>query len=261
MGGRSGVFIMLEVEGISKKFVKGVLGGQTVEAVKDVSFSLPEGKTLGIVGNSGCGKSTVARILLSLLTPDTGSARIDGEELFLGDRRKDRARTRKIQMIFQHPESSLDPAKKIQYSLEEPMKIHGMFHREGRRDRIRQLMDLVDLREDLLDRRPRQLSGGEAQRVMIARALTLEPKILILDEPTSMLDVSVQAQVLNLLKELQEKMGLSYVFISHDIAVVRWFCHHMAVMRQGRFVEMGRTEEVMENPKHEFTKKLLTTRL
>ena len=230
---------MLEVEGVSKKFVKGVLRGQTVEAVKEVSFSLPEGKTLGIVGNSGCGKTTLARILLSLLTPDRGSVRIDGEELFSKGKNRDRARTRKIQMIFQNPESSLDPAKKIGYSLEEPMKSHGMYDRGGRRDRICQLMDLVDLREDLLDRRPHQLSGGEAQRVMIARALTLKPKILILDEPTSMLDVSVQAQVLNLLKDLQENLGLSYVFISHDIPVVRWFCHDIAVMRQGRFVEMG----------------------
>ncbi len=252
---------MLEAEQISKKFVKGVLRRQTVEAVKEVSFSLPEGKTLGIVGNSGCGKSTVARILLSLLTPDTGSVRIDGEELFSGDRKRDRARTRKIQMIFQHPESSLDPAKKIRYSLEEPMRIHHMYDPAKRRERICRLMDLVDLGEDLLDRRPRQLSGGEAQRVMIARALTLEPRILILDEPTSMLDVSVQAQVLNLLKELQEKMGLSYVFISHDIDVVRWFCHDIAVMQQGRFVETGPTEKVVENPEHEFTKELLTMRL
>lgn len=252
---------MLEVEGISKKFVKGVVRRQTVEAVRQVSFCVPEGRTLGIVGNSGCGKSTVARILLSLLTPDSGSVRIDGEDIFCCDRKKAWARPKKIQMIFQHPESSLDPAKKIGYSLEEPMRIHRIGDKAERRERIRRLMDLVDLGEELLERHPRQISGGEAQRVMIARALTLEPKILILDEPTSMLDVSVQAQVMRLLKELQEKLGLTYVFISHDIDVVRWLCHDVAVMRKGEFVETGSREEVLENPRHEFTKELLRMRL
>ena len=181
--------------------------------MKDVSFTVQDGKTFGIVGNSGCGKSTIANMLLSLIKPDSGTIEIDGT----------------IQIIFQHPETSLDPAKKIGYSLG----------------------------EELLDRYPHQISGGEAQRIMIARALSLDPKILILDEPTSMLDVSVQAQVMTLLKELQEKLGLSYLFISHDLDVVRWFCDEIVVMEEGKFVETGRTEDVIGHPKMEFTKKLV----
>ncbi len=230
---------MLEVEGISKTFVKGIIRRETVAAVKDISFCLPDGKTLGIVGNSGCGKSTVARILTSLVSPDSGSIRLDGEDLLWGGRKIFRARTRKLQMIFQHPESSLDPAKTVGYSLEEPMKIHRMFDEKGRKERLARLLELVDLNQRLLDSFPHQISGGEAQRVMIARALSLEPRILILDEPTSMLDVSVQAQVVNLLKSLQKSLGLSYVFISHDISVVGWLCHKIAVMQDGCFVETG----------------------
>lgn len=248
---------MLEVEHISKTFVKGMFRREKVRAVNDVSFCLPQGKTLGIVGNSGCGKSTIARLLLSLLTPDSGTIRIDGEEVAGRGRKVARAGTRKIQIIFQHPESSLDPAKRIGYSLHEPMRIHRMYDERGRRERVRRLIELVDLSEGLLDRFPHQISGGEAQRVMIARALTLDPKILILDEPTSMLDVSVQAQVMNLLKDLQKHLGLSYVFISHDLGVVKWLCDDIAVMRGGSFVEKGEAKKVLTEPEHEFTKELL----
>ena len=222
---------MLKVSHISKTFTGGIIKKTRVEAVKDVSFTIQDGKTFGIVGNSGCGKSTIANMLLSLIKPDSGTIEIDGT----------------IQIIFQHPETSLDPAKKIGYSLEEPMIIHRMYDKAGRKARVR----------ELLDRYPHQISGGEAQRIMIARALSLDPKILILDEPTSMLDVSVQAQVMTLLKELQEKLGLSYLFISHDLDVVRWFCDEIAVMEEGKFVETGRTEDVIGHPKTEFTKKLV----
>ena len=222
---------MLKVSHISKTFTGGIIKKTRVEAVKDVSFTVQDGKTFGIVGNSGCGKSTIANMLLSLIKPDSGTIEIDGT----------------IQIIFQHPETSLDPAKKIGYSLEEPMIIHRMYDKAGRKARVR----------ELLDRYPHQISGGEAQRIMIARALSLDPKILILDEPTSMLDVSVQAQVMTLLKELQEKLGLSYLFISHDLDVVHWFCDEIAVMEEGKFVETGRTEDVIGHPKMEFTKKLV----
>ena len=231
---------MLKVSHISKTFTGGIIKKTRVEAVKDVSFTVQDGKTFGIVGNSGCGKSTIANMLLSLIEPDSGTIEIDGT----------------IQIIFQHPETSLDPAKKIGYSLEEPI-IHRMYDKAGRKARVRELLDLVDLGEELLDRYPHQISGGEAQRIMIARALSLDPKILILDEPTSMLDVSVQAQVMTLLKELQEKLGLSYLFISHDLDVVRWFCDEIVVMEEGKFVETGRTEDVIGHPKMEFTKKLV----
>ena len=178
---------MLKVSHICKTFTGGIIRKTRVDAVKDVSFTICNGETFGIVGNSGCGKSTIANMLLSLIKPDSGTIEIDGT----------------IQIIFQHPETSLDPAKKIGYSLEEPMIIHKMYDKAGRKKRVKELLDLVDLGEELLDRYPHQISGGEAQRIMIARALSLDPKILILDEPTSMLDVSVQAQVMTLLKELQ----------------------------------------------------------
>ena len=209
--------------------------------IRDFNLTLRPGDRVAFVGASGCGKSTIANMLLSLIKPDSGTIEIDGT----------------IQIIFQHPETSLDPAKKIGYSLEEPMIIHKMYDKAGRKIRVKELLDLVDLGEELLDRYPHQISGGEAQRIMIARALSLDPKILILDEPTSMLDVSVQAQVMTLLKELQEKLGLSYLFISHDLDVVRWFCDEIAVMEEGKFVETGRTEDVIGNPKAEFTKKLV----
>ena len=208
-------------------------------ALKNINLDLYENKITAFIGPSGCGKSTIANMLLSLIKPDSGTIEIDGT----------------IQIIFQHPETSLDPAKKIGYSLEEPMIIHRMYDKAGRKARVRELLDLVDLGEELLDRYPHQISGGEAQRIMIARALSLDPKILILDEPTSMLDVSVQA--MTLLKELQEKLGLSYLFISHDLDVVRWFCDEIAVMEEGKFVETGRTEDVIGHSKMEFTKKLV----
>ena len=206
-----------------------------------VSLAALEGQLISLIGPAGCGKSTLLRCLNGLDVPDSGTIEIDGT----------------IQIIFQHPETSLDPAKKIGYSLEEPMLIHKMYDKAGRKIHVKELLDLVDLGEELLDRYPHQISGGEAQRIMIARALSLDPKILILDEPTSMLDVSVQAQVMTLLKELQEKLGLSYLFISHDLDVVRWFCDEIAVMEEGKFVETGRTEDVIGHPKTEFTKKLV----
>ena len=232
---------MLKVSRISKTFTGGIIKKTRVEAVKDVSFTVQDGKTFGIVGNSGCGKSTIANMLLSLIKPDSGTIEIDGT----------------IQIIFQHPETSLDPAKKIGYSLEEPMIIHRMYDKAGRKARVRELLDLVDLGEELLDRYPHQISGGEAQRIMIARALSLDPKILILDEPTSMLDVSVQAQVMTLLKELQEKLGLSYLFISHDLNVVYQLCDTVLVMKQGRIVERGTVAEIFDHPRETYTKQLL----
>ena len=209
---------MLKVSHICKTFTGGIIRKTRVDAVKDVSFTICNGETFGIVGNSGCGKSTIANMLLSLIKPDSGTIEIDGT----------------IQIIFQHP-----------------------YDKAGRKKRVKELLDLVDLGEELLDRYPHQISGGEAQRIMIARALSLDPKILILDEPTSMLDVSVQAQIMTLLKELQEKLGLSYLFISHDLDVVRWFCDEIAVMEEGKFVETGRTEDVIGHPKAEFTKRLV----
>ena len=248
---------MLEVSHLSKTFTSGLIHKRTIRAVDDVSFSIPEGKTFGIVGNSGCGKSTIARMLLSLEQPDTGSIRIHQEELPPAGTKAAKAATRNIQIIFQHPESSLDPRRRVGTSLLEPMRIHRMYDASERTERVRELLSLVDLDEALLSRYPHTLSGGEAQRIMIARALTLNPKILILDEPTSMLDVSVQAQVMTLLRDLQKRLGLSYLFISHDIDVVRWLCDDIAVMKEGHFVETGPASRVISHPEHPFTKELL----
>lgn len=248
---------MLEVRNLQKTFVSGVIRKRTVQAVKGVSFAIEDGKTFGIVGNSGCGKSTIARILLSLIPPDGGEIRVDGQDVLYGDPTFCRAMTRRIQIIFQHPESSLDPSKRIGVSLSEPMRIHRMYDAAGRARRIAELMRLVDLDGGLLERYPHQISGGEAQRIMIVRALTLDPRILILDEPTSMLDVSIQAQVMNILKDLQRQLGLSYLFISHDLDVVRWLCDDLAVMREGEFVESGPAEQVVARPQHPFAKELI----
>ena len=248
---------MLEVENISKTFSAGIVHRRVVRAVADVSFAIPEQKTFGIVGNSGCGKTTIARMLLSLTKPDSGRILIDGENILTAEARERKNLTRKIQIIFQHPESSLDPGRKIGYSLREPMRIHRLYSPVEQENRLRYLLDLVELDEKLLDRYPHQISGGEAQRLMIARALTLDPAILVLDEPTSMLDVSIQAQVMRLLRELQQQLKLSYLFISHDIGVVRWFCDEIAVMKDGRFLECGPAQALLEHPQEDFTKELL----
>lgn len=248
---------MLEVQNLNKTFTSGVLRKRTVNAVRNVSFSIAEGKTLGIVGNSGCGKSTIARILLSLIQPDSGEIALDSERIPAENLEKRKLLARRIQIIFQHPESSLDPRRKLGYSLMEPMRIHRLFSVNDRRRRLSELMDRVDLSSELLERFPHQISGGEAQRAMIVRALTLDPKVLILDEPTSMLDVSIQAQVMNILRDLQAQLGLTYLFISHDLDVVRWMCDDLAVMTEGRFVEMGPADRILHSAQHPFARKLI----
>lgn len=249
---------MLEVCGLEKTYRGGIVKKRAVRAVDHVSFRLEAGKTFGIVGNSGCGKSTIARILLSLVRPDGGQVTLDGVDVLHAPPAVKHELTKKIQIIFQHPESSLDPSKTLLYSLREPLLVHPLYPAAQREARVRELLRMVELPETLLDRYPHQVSGGEAQRVMIARALTLDPKVLILDEPTNMLDVSIQAQVLTLLRELQARLQLSYLFISHDIGVVQWFCDDLAVMQSGRFVETGRTEDVIRSPRHPFTQELLS---
>lgn len=249
---------MLRVENLKKHFVIGVIRKHRVDAVKGVSFEIPEGGSLGIAGNSGCGKSTIARILMGLEEPDCGTIYLDGERQDALSASAVRIRKKKMQMIFQHPEASLDPQKTILSSMMEPMVIHKMCEStRGRKERIRELFELVGISESLFSRYPHQISGGEAQRIMIARALTLEPKVLILDEPTSMLDVSIQAHMMNLLKDLGHKMNLTYLFISHDLEVLSWFCSHICIMNQGTFVETGKTEEIIHHPGHPFTRELV----
>ena len=224
-----------------------------VRAVQPLSLSVEEGETLGIVGESGCGKSTLARMLVGLLPPSTGTIEINGAPLDAAD---PALFGRKIQYVFQDPISSLNPRKTIRQIMEAPLKhLHGMSAAE-RDARIREIFAAVNLREEFLDRYPHEFSGGQAQRIGIARALAADARILILDEPVSALDVSVQAQVLNLLADLKQKFGLTYLFISHDLAVVEAVSDRVAVLYFGAVVEVGPAEQIFAQPKHLYTKLL-----
>jgi peptide/nickel transport system ATP-binding protein len=247
----------LKLTGLSKVFPVGkrMFGPPRalVRAVQPVSLSVEEGETLGIVGESGCGKSTLARMLVGLLPPSTGTIEINGEPL---DNADPALFGRKIQYVFQDPISSLNPRKTIRQIMEAPLKhLHDM-PAAARADRIREIFAAVNLREEFLDRYPHEFSGGQAQRIGIARALAADARILILDEPVSALDVSVQAQVLNLLADLKEQFGLTYLFISHDLAVVEAVSDRVAVLYFGAVVEVGPADEVFAHPKHPYTKLL-----
>ena len=248
---------MLEVKNVSKTFTSGLIRKKKIQAVKNVSFSLESGRTLGIMGNSGCGKTTLSRIILHLIEPDEGQIFINEKRVSGFGKKMEKKDHRKVQMVFQHPGSALDPSKKIQYSLMEPMEIQKLFSEEERRERIEKLLKLTGISPNLLKRYPHEISGGEAQRLVICRSLVLEPQTLILDEPTSMLDVSVQASILNLLKELQKELDLSYLFISHDLDVLSWFSDDIAVMKQGEFLEIGKKDSVLLRPQKEYTKQLI----
>jgi oligopeptide transport system ATP-binding protein len=253
--------LLLEVTDLVKHFpVKsGVLIDREVgrvRAVDGVSFSVAAGETLGLVGESGCGKSTLCRSILQLLEPTSGSVRFRGEELVgLGPRRL-RARRGDLQMIFQDPFASLNPRKRVGQIVGDPMRLHG--HSDGNLDRrVAELLDRVGLAEEHRNRYPHEFSGGQRQRIGIARALALEPKLVLCDEPVSALDVSIQAQIVNLLSDLQRDLGLAYVFVSHDLSVVRHLADRIAVMKDGKLVEVGAAEQVCTEPAHEYTRTLL----
>ena len=248
---------MLEVCHISKSFVSGTIRRKKIDAVKDVSFRLEDGKTLGIMGNSGCGKTTLPRIIMNLIQPDSGEIRINQKIISSAQKKISKSDRKMVQMVFQHPGGILDPSKKILYSLLEPMKIQNLYTPKERREKINQLLTLTGIPQRLLERYPHEVSGGEAQRLVICRSLVLEPKILVLDEPTSMLDVSVQAHIMALLKDLQREMGLTYLFISHDLDVLSWISDEIAVMKDGEFLEIGKKEDILQRPKKEYTKMLL----
>ena len=247
----------LKLTGLSKVFPVGkrMFGPPRalVRAVQPLSLSVEEGETLGIVGESGCGKSTFARMLVGLLPPSSGTIEINGEPL---DNADPALFGRRIQYVFQDPISSLNPRKTIRQIMEAPLKhLHNM-PAAARADRIREIFAAVNLREEFLERYPHEFSGGQAQRIGIARALAADARILILDEPVSALDVSVQAQVLNLLADLKEQFGLTYLFISHDLAVVEAVSDRVAVLYFGAVVEVGPADEVFAHPKHPYTKLL-----
>lgn len=248
----------LEVSHISKTFTAGFWGRNKVKAVEDVSFSLPRGKTLGLVGMSGSGKSTVARMVIGLLRPDSGSVLFEGENLIGATGKKRQMLCRRMQMLFQHPTSALNPRFTMQESMLEPFLLHPDIAPKSQwQDRIREQLAYVSLAENLLDRYPHQLSGGQIQRFCLARILLLQPALLVLDEPTSMLDVSVQAQVMDLLAKIQAEMGMSYLFISHDLDLVRAYSDEIAVMYQGCWLEQQTPENLYAHPKELYTKELI----
>jgi len=252
---------LLETRNLVKHFrlPGGWLSGdrQYVRAVDDVSLQVQAGEVLGVVGESGSGKTTLGRLLLRLEEPTQGSIAFRGEDLAKVGRQSLRSLRREMQVVFQNPFTSLDPRMRVLDVVAEPLRTHRVVPRAGLRDRVLELLERVGMGTQHLDRYPHELSGGQAQRVAIARALALDPALLVLDEPTSALDVSVQAQIISLLEERRAQQGLTYVFISHDLSVVRHISDRIAVMYLGKIVETGATEQIFENPKHPYTQALL----
>jgi ABC-type oligopeptide transport system ATPase subunit len=254
---------LLTVTDLQKYFPvrKGLIIERTVghvKAVDGVSFSIPAGKTLGLVGESGSGKSTTGYCILQLTQPTAGSIRFDGRELTKLSGEQLRKVRQDMQIVFQDPYSSLDPRMTVGNIVAEPLEVHGMGTRKSRRETVRRLLEVVGFNPNFTNRYPHEFSGGQRQRIGIARALALSPKLIVCDEPVSALDVSIQAQILNLLKDLQRDFGLTYLFISHDLAVVRTMSDEIAVMNRGKLVEVGPAEEVYLHPKDEYTKALFT---
>ena len=249
--------VILEVKGL-KKYFKTSRG--MLHAVDDLTFTLEEGKTLGIVGESGCGKSTTGRCILRLIEPTDGQVIFDGEDILALNNRKMRERRKDMQIIFQDPFSSLNPRNTVMQTIAEGVKIRkDKYKTEAEVEaRVRELMDTVGLAQRLINTYPHELDGGRRQRIGIARALAVEPKLIICDEPVSALDVSIQAQILNLLRELQRKLGLTYIFVTHDLAVVNHISDEIIVMYLGQIVEKAPTEELFNNPIHPYTKSLLS---
>lgn len=245
----------LEVQDLVKHFQAGP---RRVRAVDGVSFSVAAGETLGIVGESGCGKSTLARTILRLVEPTSGRVLLAGTDVTAAPRRELRAIRRDLQIVFQDPFASLNPRRRAGDTVAHPLRVHGLFENRGGDQRIAELFELVGLSAEQRSRYPHQLSGGQRQRVGLARALALEPRVLILDEPVSSLDVSIRAQIVQLLARLQRELGLTYLFISHDLAVVRQLATRVAVMYLGRIVETGNRDEIYGSATHPYTQALLS---
>jgi oligopeptide/dipeptide ABC transporter ATP-binding protein len=256
---------LLWVDRLEKEFPTGrrrLVGaghtGEPLRAVDGVSFDVRAGETFGLVGESGCGKSTLARCILRLTQPTGGRVLYDGTDLATLDRGELRALRRRMQIVFQDPYASLDPRMTVGAIVEEPLVIHGLGGRTDRRERVATMLELVGLTRQQARRKPHEFSGGQRQRVALARALVLSPDLLILDEPVSALDVSIQAQVLNLLRSLRDDLGLTYLFIVHDLAVAEYFCDRLAVLYLGAVMELGEREALFHSPLHPYTDALLS---
>jgi ABC-type oligopeptide transport system ATPase subunit len=252
---------LLHVANLVKQFTRGkglFRRGTTLTAVDSVSFSIDEGETFGLVGESGSGKTTTGRCILRLVEPSSGSIVFKGEDVLALSRPRLREMRRHMQIVFQDPYSSLNPRMRARQIVEEPLVIHGLGDRATRRQRVAELFRLVGLDPAYLERHPHQFSGGQRQRIGLARALALNPSFLVLDEPVSALDVSVQAQVVNLLMDLQEQLKLTYLFIAHDLRLVEHICGRTAVMYLGKIVEMGPTRALFDAPQHPYTRALLS---
>jgi oligopeptide transport system ATP-binding protein len=252
---------LVEVSHLVKHFTRDAglfRAGTRVSAVDDVSFSIDEGETFGLVGESGSGKTTTGRCILRLIEPSSGEVRFRGENVLEFSRRRLREARRDMQIVFQDPYSSLNPRMRARQIVEEPLVIHKLGSKAERQARVAELFRLVGLNPVHLDRYPHQFSGGQRQRIGLARALALNPSFLILDEPVSALDVSVQAQVVNLLMDLQEQLKLTYLFVAHDLRLVEHICSRVAVMFLGKIVEMGPTASLFASPQHPYTRALLS---
>lgn len=260
-GGQSSAEPLLRVRGLSKTFPaprRSLFGPRAVlTAVTDVSFDLAAGETLAVVGESGCGKSTVGNLVLNLLSPTDGTIAFEGEDLEASNTARWRSRRRDLQLIFQDSRSALDPRLRIDAQVAEGLDIHGIATSSDRRAMVNAMLEAVGLGGDLATRYPHELSGGQQQRAVIARALVLEPNLVVCDEPVAALDVSVQAQVVNLLRDLQRRFGLAYLFISHDLSVVRHVADRVAVMYLGRFVEVASRDALFAAPAHPYARALI----
>lgn len=255
--------VLISVRNLVKRFpIKGGIMGRevaSVKAVSDVSFDIRRGETLGLVGESGCGKSTLGRCILRLIEPTSGQIFFKGQDITHASATEMRKLRRNMQIIFQDPYASLNPRMTVEDILGEPIDIHGLAEsKEARRKRIIELLDLCGLRREAIARYPHEFSGGQRQRICIARALAVEPEFIVCDEPVSALDVSIQAQIVNLMQDLQKELGLTYLFIAHDLKVVEHISNRVAVMYLGKVAEVSEAEDLYENPRHPYTKALLS---